>query len=60
MMLLESKRGKARTLWVGLVARGGVDNRGDKVEEDMDSGMGTADTSEIIIVKSSATRPARG
>ena len=33
--------------------------RGDEVEEDMDSGMGAADTSEIIKVKSSATRPAR-
>ena len=32
--------------------------RGEKIEEDMDSGMGTADTSEIIKVKSSATRPA--
>jgi hypothetical protein len=35
--------------------------RDDKVEENIDSvaGIGTADTSEIIKVKSSATRPAR-
>ena len=35
--------------------------RGDKVEEGLDSvaGIGTADTSEIIRAKTSATRPAR-